>query len=577
MGSVIESKLACPDVMGCGSSDAFHKYDDGSGFCFSCGKYFHSDGTEASGGHSKVSNDTQEFNPVDVSPISLSKRGIDGLTSGFFGYGQGTLSDGTPVQVANYYKNGVLVAQHTRDRDKNFMWLGRPAKAELYGQHKWGHGTSSKFETRLIITEGEIDCLSISQVLRNRWACVSIPSGVNDAVNAVSRNIDFVESFDKVIIAFDNDEQGRKATQEVCTIISPNKAHVLSLPDDYKDANEMLLAGKAKELSDRLWQPAKWKPDGVYSLDEMEEEFFNQPPIEAIDFPSNMPKLNEMLDRNQRTRLYMWTAGSGVGKSTVVQSLAESIEHSEDRSLGVIALEESRNFTLLRYVAMEMSLSIKDVRALLDSKDPEAIRQVREAYGRLRARGKIHLYDHFGSKEVGSILSTIRYLVVGCGCTDIILDHISIVVSGLSSKEKTDERLLIDELMTELQTIIQQYSCTIHAIVHLKRPENGKCWTRGRETALTALRGSGALEQLSDAVMGVERDLQGSNPNVLQIRVLKNRPNGVTGIADVLEYSQADGKLHNRTDMQSINDDGHDSGPKFVDESQPMDDSELDF
>ncbi len=404
---------------------------------------------------------------------------------------------------------------------------------------------------------------------------MSIPSGVSDAVNAVSRNLDFVESFDKVVIAFDNDEAGKEATRKVCEIISPNKAYILSLPDDVKDANDMLVGNRVKELNDRLWQPAKWKPDGVYSLDELEEEFFNQPPIEAIDFPSNMPKLNAMLDRNQRKRLYMWTAGSGVGKSTVVQSLAESIENSEGRSLGVIALEESKNFTLMRYVAMEMSLSMKDVRDLMESDVGKE--KVREAYTRLKARGKIHLYDHFGSKEVSSILSTIRYLVAGCGCTDIILDHISIVVSGLASSEKADERLLIDELMTELQTIVQQLDCTIHAIVHLKRPENGKCWTRGRETALTALRGSGSLEQLSDAVMGVERDLQGENPNVLQIRVLKNRPNGITGIADVLEYSPADGKLHCCPHMDSISDQDQQATQGFVDESGPLADDEVDF
>lgn len=577
MGQVTERKLPCPDITGCGSSDAFHKYDDGSGYCFSCGKYFREDGTEASTGSSAVSNATTEFDPLFVEPVSLSKRGIDAITTSFFGYGQSEMN-GEPVQVANYYSKGQLIAQHTRDKHKDFLWLGRMAKAELFGQHKWAHGTQSKFDSRLIITEGEIDCMSISQVLRNRWACVSIPSGAKDAASSVARNIDFVESFDKVVIAFDNDDAGQQATREVCELLSPNKAYILSLPEDIKDANEMLTKGRVKELNDRLWQPSKWKPDGVFNLAEMEEEFFDQPPVVAIDFPQNMPKLNKMLDRNQLARLYMWTAGSGVGKTTVVQSLAESIEQSDDRSLGVIALEEPRNFTLLRYVSTEMGLSINDTRALLESGE-EGKEKVRAAYKRMVARNKIHLYDHFGSKAVGSILSTIRYLVVGCGCTDIILDHISIVVSGLSSKEKTDERLLIDELMTELQTIIQQYNCTIHAIVHLKRPENGKCWTRGRETALTALRGSGSLEQLSDAVMGVERDLQGPNPNVMQVRVLKNRPNGITGIADVLEYSPADGKLHQRADLSNIFDTDDMAGPQFGDESSdgPTELADLDF
>ena len=63
------------------------------------------------------------------------------------------------VQIANYCNSvGQVVAQKIRTKDKKFYWLGDKSKAGLYGQHLWGEGGK-----RLVITEGELDALSVSQ------------------------------------------------------------------------------------------------------------------------------------------------------------------------------------------------------------------------------------------------------------------------------------------------------------------------------------------------------------------------------------------------------------------------------
>ncbi len=97
--------------------------------------------------------------------------------------------------------------------------------------------------------------------------------------------------------------------------------------------------------------------------------------------------------------------------------------------------------------------------------------------------------------------------------------------------------------MTRLRSLIQETCVTVLAVVHLKRPEKGKSYNEGRQVSLTDLRGSGSLEQLSDIVVALERNQQGDDPNAASIRILKNRPTGITGPAGRVRYNLETGRL----------------------------------
>jgi twinkle protein len=117
-------------------------------------------------------------------------------------------------------------------------------------------------------------------------------------------------------------------------------------------------------------------------------------------------------------------------------------------------------------------------------------------------------------------------------------------VSGLDEIGES-ERKLIDKLMTRLRALIEETQASILAVVHLSRAtdNSAKGWNEGKQVSLRSLRGSGALEQLSDAVIALERDQQGDNKDESIIRVLKNRELGITGVADTLLYNHKTGRL----------------------------------
>ena len=164
--------------------------------------------------------------------------------------------------------------------------------------------------------------------------------------------------------------------------------------------------------------------------------------------------------------------------------------------------------------------------------------------------GGMYFYDHFGSLESKQLLSKLHYLAAVRKVDFIILDHISIVTSGLESSSE-GERKDIDILMTKLRSLVEETGIGVVAIVHLKRVQ-GKSFNEGASVALNDLRGSASLEQLSDNVLALERDQQGDNPNVLRVRVLKCREIGDTGEADVLTYNRDTGRITAVPDMPEL-------------------------
>ena len=113
-----------------------------------------------------------------------------------------------------------------------------------------------------MVTEGEIDCLTVSQyVFQNRFPVVSIPSGTNSAPKYIAKNIEWLELFDHVIFCFDNDAPGKEAAIKCAALLTPAKAKIASLP--LKDASDMVQAGLGKDLIDCIYGAKIYRPDGI--------------------------------------------------------------------------------------------------------------------------------------------------------------------------------------------------------------------------------------------------------------------------------------------------------------------------
>ena len=458
--------------------------------------------------------------------VPLVKRGIEIETCQKWKYGVGEYN-GKPVQIANYCdKQGQIIAQKLRFADKSFRWLGDTSKVGLYGSHlcrdagKW-----------VIITEGETDALSVSQAFNLKWAVVSLPNGAKSAPKVVAEHIDWLENFESVVLCFDQDEQGRKAAVEAAQMLSPGKAKIVTnLPQ--KDANDCLKSGQVKELLEAIYGAPTFRPDSVIPGEELWESIIKEDDRQSIPYPWS--GLNSKLFGMRGGELVTLTAGTGIGKSSVTRELAYYLIEMGQK-VGYIALEESCRRTAEHIMGLHMYNP-----PFRWAETGVTEEQKREAFDATVGSGKMVLYDHWGSIDPTNLLNRIRYMARAMECKCVFLDHLSIVVSAL---ESGDERRMIDNTMTRLRSLVEETGVHLVLVSHLRRPD-GRSHEEGGNTSLAQLRGSHAIAQLSDAVIGCERDQQDeSTSNRLTLRVLKNRYAGLTGVAQTLEYDDKNGRL----------------------------------
>lgn len=508
----------------CGSSDANSLYADGSSYCFSCQRAHAGSETPLKATQSPKSN----FSAVLGAYQDIKSRKITEAICRKYGY-QVSI-EGEKCHIANYKSSdGTRVAQKIRKANKQFSIIGDGKDMPLFGQNLFNGGKS------VVITEGEIDALSVAQAFDGKWPAVSLPNGAQSAVKAIRNAYEWLNGFEKVVICFDQDEPGRKATQEVCEALPVGKAYIMTLAR--KDASEVLINDGAAPITSAYWNAAPWRPDGIIAGADLTKERLKKAAVRGYALP--YPELDNMLGGLREGELVLLTAGSGIGKSTLAREIAYDLHQKHQLTIGNIFLEESAEKTGQGYVAIHTNTKLGALRAnpdiITDAQWDDAIDNV--------IKDRMYFYDHFGSLESSQLLAKMRYLRSVLNVNFIILDHISIVISGNTSSSE-GERRDIDVLMTALRSLVEETGVGVIAIVHLKQPE-GKAHEEGGRVTLSHLRGSGSLKQLSDAVIGLERDSQsgGDESNQCTLRVLKNREHGIVGTADTLEYNHDNGRM----------------------------------
>ena len=511
----------------CGSSDAKGVYEDHS-FCFSCQNWEAGD-AKAGGSAKTLSKTSAAFTPMPRGDYDdLPERRLFGKTLKHFGYQLTIDNNGTPCHVAPFYDTtGNLVGQKVRRPGKDFRVVGSLEKAGLFGQQLWKEGGK-----RLVITEGEIDALSYAQATGLTWPVVSIPNGAQGAVKSIKRSLEFVESFDEIVFLFDNDEHGSKAAQACAELLPPGKAKVAHLP--LKDASDMLKAGLVKELKTSVYEAQPFRPDGIVQGADLDLTFLKSQTPRGLSIP--YAELNEAIHGLRQRELVMVTAGSGIGKSTLVRELGYHLTVEHNQTVGYIMLEESLAKTAQALVALDNGIPVGD---LMEAPDRLTDAQWQASFD--KAVSPAFMYDAWGSTDVDNLIAKCRYLAIGCGCSFIILDHVSMVVSGLD----VDERKTLDILMTRLRSeVCEATGAGVLAVSHLRRNTNKESYNEGAQVSISDLRGSAAIEQLSDIVISAERDQQSEDSACLtKLRLLKNRPFGNVGPMGYAEYIPTTGRL----------------------------------
>ncbi len=539
------ARYPCPD---CGSSDGM-MYDpsDNHTYCFACGAYRNEAPDEIESEKvftkmkapnipeptlsvvSQVVYDDTTRAPADIIKIreypslGMTTRNISGNTTSYFGVKTHTY-EGKPAHFYPYgddcYKVRIL--------PKDFRVIGKPKK--LFGQDKFNSGKI------LVITEGEIDALSVSQAMMDKkntyYPVVSIPSA--NQLSLLLENRSWVRRFNEVILWFDNDEAGRKAVKEAAKIIGFDK--VKTIETENKDASDLFTNKGATAVINAIWGAQKYNPAGILTGEKIWERFMERQETESIPYPECLGALNEKISGMRHGEITLFTSGTGSGKSTVIKEVIWHLLSTTKEKVGLISLEESIGDTAEKLIGMSINKRI-------GGELPVTHHEMRQGFDKVFKDERLVLLDHQGSVEDSSLIDKIEYMAL-MGCKYLFLDHITIAVS--EGNDGLTGNAAVDKVMSDLLKIVKKHNVWLGIVSHLRKATDGKAFEEGRMASIDDIKGSGSIKQISFDIIAFNRNLVAENVNErnrIGFAVLKSRFTGLTGPAGFSVYDTQTGRL----------------------------------
>lgn len=503
----------------CGSTDANALYEDGSAYCFSCKTIVGSPLVSENIVQQSMSRSNAQF--VTGTVEMLPKRGLTYDTCKRYGYEIGTYG-GKPVQIANYYKDGTVVGQKLRFANKEFLWLGGKNEIPLFGNQTQGKGK------RIVITEGELDALSVSQAFGNSWPAVSVRNGAQGAANCLKENLAYLKNFDEIVLLFDQDDAGQLAVQECLKILPIGKAYTAYLP--LKDANAMVVAGRTQELVQAIFGAQPHRPDGILTIAERRERTTKEKKLSEFHYP--YPLLNELTYGLHTKEITLLCGGSGLGKSTITREMAFSFIEAGHK-VGFVVLEEPAEYVDEALLGLKVNKLLRFADSWNTQKEYLDILE-KDIWP------MTEIYNDQGGLDSDHLINIIEYMAQVKACKIIIFDHISL--ASLPEKGQDNERLAIDVNMANLRKLAQRLDIAIVVVSHLRKTQSGKPFEEGAKVSSDDLRGSGTLKTIPNTIISFEGD-QFDNEKIRRLRILKCRFTGKVGNADELVYNEHTGRL----------------------------------
>lgn len=537
-----------------------HETEERWVYCSKCGHYETID--EGNKAHfDSVKKVRKDWTPEEIQAVleeinecpilDLTSRGIRKATAERFGIRAGLSgTDGSTI-ISHFYpkmKGGEITAYKVRNLEhKAFYAKGDGSGCDLFGMEQARQG--DVYTGKLFIFEDELSCASGFQVLVEnsksayKPACVSLPDGATAATTAISRNREFVDSFQEIVICMDNDEAGEEAVSRLRALLENVK--VARIPKgrtkggkEIKDANDLLMEGRGLELNNILrFNAAKESPAGHATVSECLDEALKKPEW-GLEWP--WKGLTDLTYGLRTGEVIAIGGGVGGGKTLIGHELASHLIMKYGMSVGTFMLEETVGATLKNVAGK--SAGVPFHRPDIDFDQKLLTDEI------MKYDGKLFLYKNFGQNEWDDIKRVMRFWVVEHGVKFIMLDNVTALVSHLSATEINTE---VAKIAVELASMCNELDFTCFIFSHLNPPKNGAPHEEGGAVQEVQFTGSRALMRFSQLILGFERNKQseGDGKNLSQIRLLKDRNFGRSGVVPT-KYCPVTGRLTQRSENE---------------------------
>jgi len=526
--TAVEAHMPCD---ACGSSDALACYIDHT-YCHACNKHTWTQPYNGNGNGKEDEYQTaKKLNITKGQFAPLKDRRITRDVCKYFGVTVKAVNkdkDGSYDVVKHYYPyyntSGNLVAQKVRfcDDKSKMPWEGKPKQAALFGQNKSKPRPSSPDTNIITITEGELDCMAAYQMFGELYNYVSITNGAGGALRDCKKNFEYLDSFDKIYICFDNDKQGREAAKEVAMLFD-GKAYIVTLDDGYKDACDYLVRGMEKRFNTVWWNSEPYVPSEIITGKGILDLIDNYKEKECFTLP--WTGLQKMTYGYRLGETWAFVSHAKVGKTSVVREIVHHIIHDSERNhkVGTIFLEGQAREHARAFLSLEANIPMHLPDAVYTEKDMQDARASLPIH-------KLSLYQQDGAIDIDNILGGVRHYIRAMDYEVVVLDNL---MSLVSNEHTEQERQLLNTTITRLVKLGEDTNTFVMIVAHLNR-----------QTGL--IHGTSLLEKQAHVVVQLDRDLKADTHkerNTTEVSVNYNRFSGDTGHACDLFYEKSTGRM----------------------------------
>lgn len=497
----------------CGHNECYTVFADGNGYCHSCLK----------------PNFLNKKEPMIDSELDYRIIGYRGITEDVAKFFNILTGFKDAIEVTRVYPYPHM--PKTRVLPKDFTHNRGFKNDHLFGMDKFNEGSHKV----LTIVEGEDDVPSAYQMLGERWPVVGMAGGSAKQVlkNPVCRK--FIESFQTIVIATDNDDAGNAAADTFSKTF-PNRCYRVAMTL-HKDPNDYLTAGDGSSFLYSWVNRKKYVPENIFNTKEQFREI-----VKGDQGGMYLPTGVEDFD-NKALGLFqgfltIFQAKEGIGKSEFMRMLEYSIiDKHPTIPIAIMHLEETKKRSLLGLASyvLKKDVTLQDTEAQTND-DGEEVMVYLPSYRGVPEAEVLAAIDSFTEREnfyqftLGvdddpeSILDQIRYFSEVCGVKYVFFEPIQDL--GYSRQDDSSLEQWLSSLATKMARLCSELGVGVVTIAH--ENDDGQI----RDCRMIGKR-AGIVIKLEREQQSLDEDTR----NTTTLTILKNRPVGYTGYAGQLIFN----------------------------------------
>lgn len=319
----------------------------------------------------------------------------------------------------------------------------------------------------IIITEGEIDALSIAEC--GFANVVSIPNGANqsssdDAFPYLWNGREKLDKAKRIILAGDSDKVGQNTQEEIARRLGKHRVWRIVWPSGIKDANDALLQGGIEGLKRLVDGAEPWPVSGLYDASHFFEEV---KAIQKNGLESGASTGYTLVDEYYTVAPGLLTIVTGIpnsGKSEFIDQIMCNLAERDGWRFALCSFENPPPIHIMKLVAKHLRSNTWEHQIPTEEFD-DALEWVQRHFS--------FLYHADGSlSDLDSILERLRVAVMRYGIRGTVIDPYNYIQRPNTSTETE----WISDMLTKIKAFCMAHGVHCFFIAHptkMPRSEGG--------------------------------------------------------------------------------------------------------